>query len=1025
MSLVTSPDGGRRSLSIWPTFFAHRWSIRRRLAATVLVTALPLTVLLVTAISEMAIEATETQRIGLLYTARALAAAVDARIDKHIALGRTLATSPALLDDNLNAFKSDAQRAFVEIDDTAVVVADLEGQLLINPFAESDQPLPKRPPAAFAAQRLAFAQNKIVVSDLFRAPLKNGLFATIEFPIWKDGRAFRALAVPMVANGFSGLLNAQSMPEDWHASINDSQGTIVTRFPSPERAGSLASKSHRQFLGQNGIFEYVSLDGDPTIGASVRTANGWTANVAIKRSAMYAEVWHDVRWVSLTACVVLFLSILTAFRIARGISEPILALSNVNSSEGQDLASLKVVSLPEAAAVAQQLVATTDQLRRSETRLRLALDAAEAGTWEANATLGTYNASDRALTLTGFSPGTHLTIERALSNLLPEDQKLLEGLVVETFRTGKPFSAEVRSKRLDGSIRWLSKRGALRNGPDGPCLIGLVQDVSERRRAEEALRENEARLATVFEILPIGVGMFDEHGTLILANSAIRQFLPAGVIPSRDDEVRRRHWRTSNSDRQPVQPSDFPCERALHGDRVVPGVEVVYTDDDGHEIWLNVTSAPMRNSHGCVYAGVSSVTDITKQKLLEKRLAEQNRELEARVEERTAQLQREMKLREDTQAQLAQSQRLDSLGKLTGGIAHDFNNLLTVIIGNLELAEAEAKNENVTLLIHQAMAAAERSASINRRLLSFARRQTLAPQRINLNDRVVEMHQLLRPSLGEKITLATQVEPELWPTLTDPGEIDSAVINIAINGRDAMPAGGVLTITTRNLSVDNAMADRFDVRPGDYASITVSDTGHGMTPEVLGRAFEPFFTTKEAGKGSGLGLSSVYGFVHQSGGFLDIDSKIGQGTTISLYLPRAPADASATSNAEDCSDVHARSDEAILVVEDNDSVRKIACMNLESLGYRVLEAVNGVEAKAIIATAKEIKLVFSDVSMPGGISGYDLAKWIQDETPHLKVLLASGHNDLPVDDELRSSIRLLSKPYKRSQLAHALRELIN
>jgi CheY-like chemotaxis protein len=321
------------------------------------------------------------------------------------------------------------------------------------------------------------------------------------------------------------------------------------------------------------------------------------------------------------------------------------------------------------------------------------------------------------------------------------------------------------------------------------------------------------------------------------------------------------------------------------------------------------------------------------------------------------------------------------------------------------------------------MAAAERSASINRRLLSFARRQNLVSQRINLNDRIVEMHQLLRPSLGEKITFATQVEPELWSTLTDPGEIDSAVINIAINGRDAMPNGGVLTITTRNLSVDNEMAHRFDVPPGDYVSITVSDTGHGMTPEVLTRAFEPFFTTKETGKGSGLGLSSVYGFVHQSGGFLDINSKIGHGTAVSLYLPRAPAEASAISATTDFPNARANAGEVILVVEDNDNVRKIARLNLESLGYTVFEAVNGVEAKAIIANSNEIKLVFSDVTMPGGISGIDLAKWICAEKPHLKVLLASGHNDLPVDDALRSSVPLLAKPYKRSQLAHALREL--
>uniref|UniRef100_Q07J83 histidine kinase n=1 Tax=Rhodopseudomonas palustris (strain BisA53) TaxID=316055 RepID=Q07J83_RHOP5 len=1003
--------------------FAKRWSIRRRLAALVLVTALPLALLLAAAIWEMAQEASQAQRASLLYTARALAAAVDARIDKHITLGRALAASPALLDDDLSTFEIDARRAFTDIKDTWVVVGDLDGQLLLNMVAGPNDPLLKRNPVGLAAQHTAFTQNRIVISEVFRGHLSQKLVATIEIPIWKDGRPFRALALPMVAEGFLALLNASTIPQNWHVSITDSEGRIATAFPDAERhVSNLISDSQRLFLGQNDVFEYVSADGEPQIGASVRTANGWAANVAIERSATYAAIWHAVRWVSLTACAVLLASTLLALWIARGISRPIRALSAANAHGDAELAKLRVASLPEAAAVAQQLAVATDQLKRSETRLRLALDAAEAGTWEANARLGTYTASDRALMLNGFAPGTPLTIEKGLSVLLPEDRRLLGNLVAETFKTGKPFSLEVRSRQPDGTIRWLSKRGALREGPDGPCLIGLVQDVTERRRAELALRENEARLATVFEILPIGVGMFDESGTLILANSLMRHFLPNGVIPSRDDEVLLQRWRASGPDRPCLRPQDFPCESALNGERVVPGVEVVYREDDGREIWLNVTSTPMRDRDGHVYAGFSAITDITNQKLAEAKLAGLNRELEARVGERTAELQREMKLREDTQAQLAQAQRMDALGKLTGGIAHDFNNLLTVVVGSLELAEAQVADADVTLLIRQAMAAAERGATINRRLLSFARRQHLAPALINLNDRVVEMHQLLRPSLGENITLTTQVEPALWPTLTDPGEIDSAVINIAINARDAMPDGGELKITTRNLTLGDDAARSADVRPGDYVSITVSDTGHGMAPDVLRLAIEPFFTTKETGKGSGLGLSSVYGFVRQSGGFLNIESEVGRGTAVSLNLPRALTEPLAVCSTER-NDLLSGGGELILVVEDDDHVRKIAVMNLEALGYKVLEAGNGVEAKSIISGTHDITLVFSDVVMPGGISGYDLAKWIQTERPGLKVLLATGHNDLSVDDTLRSSLPLLGKPYKRSQLARAISEL--
>jgi CheY-like chemotaxis protein len=321
------------------------------------------------------------------------------------------------------------------------------------------------------------------------------------------------------------------------------------------------------------------------------------------------------------------------------------------------------------------------------------------------------------------------------------------------------------------------------------------------------------------------------------------------------------------------------------------------------------------------------------------------------------------------------------------------------------------------------MSAAESGATINRRLLSFARRQMLNPQHLNLNDRVVEMHHLLRPSLGEKITLAIHSDPELWSTIGDPGEVDSAIVNLAINSRDAMQDGGALTITTRNITFDEVQAHRLNVPPGQYVSISVADTGHGMPPEILDRALEPFFTTKETAKGSGLGLSSVYGFLRQSGGSMDINSEVGIGTVVHMYLPRAATNVPEVASAIDADDRRANG-ELILVVEDNDRVREVVRMNLQSLGYRVIEASNALDAKTILTSTKGIQLVFSDVVMPGEMNGYDLADWIQMEKPAIKVLLASGYNELTLDKGLRSNVRLLGKPYRRSQFAQALNELL-
>ncbi len=376
---------------------------------------------------------------------------------------------------------------------------------------------------------------------------------------------------------------------------------------------------------------------------------------------------------------------------------------------------------------------------------------------------------------------------------------------------------------------------------------------------------------------------------------------------------------------------------------------------------------------------------------------------------------------------LRKSQRMESLGQLTGGIAHDFNNLLTIITGNHELLEGELGDEAHRDLLRRANSAAMMGARLTSRLLTFARRRPLDAVLLDLNEQVLSMLDLLRRTLGEQVELSSILAPNIWPVRSDPSEIENAVLNLAINARDAMPNGGRLFVETRNSVLDEtSLTGEIGVTPGEYVCLSVSDTGCGMSPEVLARVFEPFFTTKETGKGTGLGLSVVYGFARQSGGIVTIYSELDRGTTVNLYLPRADAEVVSERGRDPQAFSRAKASETVLVVEDQAQVREVTLLRLIQLGYTVIEAENGPRAIEILEAAEGIDLVFSDVVMPGGMSGFDLARWISENKPGTAVVLTSGF----ADDVVRAGwsgaakYNVLRKPYGREELARALREAI-
>jgi PAS domain S-box-containing protein len=376
------------------------------------------------------------------------------------------------------------------------------------------------------------------------------------------------------------------------------------------------------------------------------------------------------------------------------------------------------------------------------------------------------------------------------------------------------------------------------------------------------------------------------------------------------------------------------------------------------------------------------------------------------------------------EAELRQAQKMEAIGQLTGGIAHDFNNLLGVIIGNVEfLIDAVGQRPDVAELAREILNSALSGADLTRRLLTFARRQTLQPRRIELNAYLPNHLAILRRVLGETIRITPDFADNLWPIRADPSQVGDALLNLAINARDAMPRGGRITIQTANAHVDkDTAAEDGGMDPDDYIVLTVTDTGVGMTPALLERATEPFFTTKEIGAGSGLGLSMIYGFARQSGGHLRIESRLGHGTTVRLYLPRAPHDAMDDHDlADDPSLPHG--DESILLVDDNPELRAVGRRHLVSLGYRVTEAESGPAALALLRGQDHYDLLFTDVAMPHGMTGYQLAASARQLLPGLKVLFTTGYAgpETRTEPALPVPGAVICKPYRREELAITMR----
>jgi len=511
--------------------------------------------------------------------------------------------------------------------------------------------------------------------------------------------------------------------------------------------------------------------------------------------------------------------------------------------------------------------------------------------------------------------------------------------------------------------------------------------------AHEELRRSASVLQGTFNSMAEAVLVIDTTGKVMLSNAAAQQMLrcqPGMTI----DQLRQKSVVYHLDGTTPIAPEEMPADRALRGEQFDGSEVIVRPVSDADPVHLVVSGAPLHDAGGAISGAALIYYDIT----------------EAR----------------DTERQLQQAQKLDAIGKLTGGVAHDFNNMLTVITGTTETLVAELARQpelqSVAKLIDDA---AERCGELIRHLLAFARRQPLQPRNVDINGAVLDIAKLLRPTLGEQIEIETILERGTPTSHIDPSQLANSVLNMAINARDAMPGGGKLLLETRNVVLDEAYAQaNVDVHAGPYVMLAVSDSGTGMPAEVRDKAFEPFFTTKDVGKGSGLGLSMVYGFVKQSGGHIKIYSEQGHGTTIRVYLPPARGEADAvTPAAASVAGGH----ETIMVVEDDVLVRNFVVTQLQGLGYKTIDAADSRAAMIHVEDGAPFDLLFTDVIMPGGMSGRQLADEITKRRPGLKVLYTSGYTDNAIvhHGRLDEGVLLLTKPYRKTQLAQMVRRALS
>jgi PAS domain S-box-containing protein len=634
-------------------------------------------------------------------------------------------------------------------------------------------------------------------------------------------------------------------------------------------------------------------------------------------------------------------------------------------------------------------LAAEQALARSERIFKELVQSLNAVVWEADAQTFMFSfVSEQAEKLLGYPTSDWLaTPSFWADHIHPADRDRAIEYCVHCTQALEHHEFEYRMIAADGRVVWLRDFVTVMADSGQPTrLRGVMVDITARKQTEAALRDSEARFRTMFEWAAIGIALVDLSGHPIVSNPALEAMLGYSA-----DELRHMTFAMF------THPSDVDADLALFGEliggtRESYRLEKRYLRKDGQVVWGYLSVSLVRDNAAEPLFAIGMVEDITERKRIEQ--------------------------------QYLQAQKMDAIGRLAGGVAHDFNNLLTVILGSSELLLDElALDHPLRPDIVPIQDAAARASTLTRQLLAFSRQQVLQPGIVNLNTIVASVEKLLRRLIGEDITLVTHLTEHLGTVRADPSQLEQVLLNLVVNARDAMENGGTLIIETANVMLEAGYAqERGDISSGPYVQLAISDTGYGMDASTQARIFEPFFTTKEPGRGTGLGLATVYGIIRQSGGHVWVYSEIGNGTTFKVYLPQVVAPAGITPSVPDLA-LAPQDTGTILLVEDEPLVRALASRILRARGYLVLEADDGVAALRIAADHQgQIDVLLTDVIMPGGLSGPQVAKHLFDHQPGLRVLYMSGYTDAMIAHHTAFASRhnLLQKPFTSVGLAHAV-----
>jgi PAS domain S-box-containing protein len=658
------------------------------------------------------------------------------------------------------------------------------------------------------------------------------------------------------------------------------------------------------------------------------------------------------------------------------------------------------------------------RLKATEERFRIAQAAGGIGWFEWDLVTDAWECSTHVAIMFGFDPATPrpLFADWQPAIFIDDVPKLRSAVEVPGERGA--YYVEFRVTHPDGSVHWIAGRGEVTKDDIGRArrVAGVYFEISERKALEArflALNESlEARVADrarqlaataaqleeterrfhllIDAVTEYAIFMLDTAGNVVSWNPGaerIKGYSSAEILGQHFSRFYTEDDRRKGLPRTALATAERTGKYEAEGWRC---------RKDGTTFVASVVINAIRDASGRLLGFAKITRDITEKKA--------------------------------TEEQLRQAQKMEAVGQLTGGVAHDFNNLLTVIMGNLDhLDRILPPTQPTQRIIAATLRAASRAAMLTHRLLAFSRRQPLMPEVLSVNKLVAGMSDLMRRTLGEAVLIEAVLAGGLWPTLADSNQLENALINLAINARDAMPEGGKLTIETANTHLDEAYARMHDeVQPGQYVAIFVTDTGIGMAPEIVARAFEPFFTTKESGQGTGLGLSQVYGFIKQSGGHVKIYSEVGLGTTVKLYLPRHQGTEQVVDEKLETHELpHGRS-ELVLVVEDDPDVRDYTVEMVGDLGYLVLSAPDGASALRLLDSHREVSLLFTDVGLPGGMNGRQLAEQALRQKPRLKVLYTTGYarNAIVHQGRLDPGVEVVFKPFTYSDLARKIRQVL-